>query len=264
MITKSIGTLKRFLQKKSAPVLPEDLRIYAIGDVHGRADLLGNLLTAIAADMQAQPVKQAVEIFLGDYVDRGSDSRTVVETLRADPRHSGQRLCLKGNHEAMLLAFLDNPATFSMWRRHGGLATLASYGVALPEDPDFPDLGQLSKSFRKAFPSTHEQFLRNLATIHHQAGYTFVHAGLRPGTAMDAQTEQDCLWIRDVFLKRSFDFGSVVVHGHSPVPTVERYPYRINVDTGAFATGRLSCLVIEAAGLRVIRTEGAEIQYEVF
>ncbi len=244
--------------------MPEDLRIYAIGDVHGRADLLGSLVAAIEADLRAYPIEQVVEVYLGDYVDRGSDSRNVLDILRTGPRHRGQRVCLKGNHEAMLLAFLDNPATFSMWRRHGGLATLASYGVPLPQDPDFPDLGQLSKSFRDAFPSTHEQFLRNLAFMHQLAGYTFVHAGLRPGTATDAQTEQDCLWIRDAFLKRSFDFGSIVVHGHSPVPTVERYPYRINVDTGAFATGRLSCLVIEATGLRVIRTEGADIHYEVF
>lgn len=264
MITKSIGHLKRLLKKPSVPAVPEDMRIYAIGDIHGRADLLGGLLTAIEDDLRAQPVAQAVEVYLGDYVDRGSDSRAVLETLRRDPRHPGQRVCVKGNHEAMLLAFLDNPATFSMWRRHGGLATLASYGVPLPEDPDFPDLGRLSKTFREAFPSTHEQFLRNLTTLYQRAGYTFVHAGLRPGTATDAQTEQDCLWIRDAFLKRSYDFGSVVVHGHSPVPTVERYPHRINVDTGAFATGRLSCLVIEATGLRVIRTEGADIHYEVF
>jgi serine/threonine protein phosphatase 1 len=233
------------------PRIPDGTRIYAVGDVHGRADLLRPLLGRIDADLQAHPIAQSVQVFLGDYIDRGPDSCTVVELLIAR-RRQHMMLCLKGNHETFATEFLSNPSVLSDWRHVGGISTLLSYGV-MPSAKDDPH-GQAdtAEAFRQVLPESHRHFINGLALSFTCGDYFFAHAGARPGIPLRQQRRQDLLWIREEFLLHEEDFGKVVVHGHTPSREPDIRPNRINIDTGAYATGRLTCLVLEGDGIRFI------------
>ncbi len=222
--------------------LPEGLRVYAIGDVHGSADRLRALHREIARDLAARPVTEARLVHLGDYVDRGPDSAGVIETLLQPFPYAGSGpgpvvVNLMGNHEEMMLAALTDADLVPHWLANGGGATLDSLGLRLPAR---------THDWAAALPPRHLAFLCGLQTMHAAGGYVFVHAGLRPRVTLARQSRFDLLWIREPFLSFDGELPGVVVHGH----TMEREPVirhnRIGIDTGAFLGGKLTCVVLEA------------------
>jgi serine/threonine protein phosphatase 1 len=235
--------------------LPEGELLYAVGDIHGRADLLADLLRQIEVDAAHRGAAKKTLVFLGDYVDRGPDSCGVVEMLLNDLPEGFETRFLKGNHEAMLLAFLDDPQRLDHWLMNGGGATMASYGV---------DIGRLDnmdaapKAWRDAFaatlPEAHLNFFKSLKLMIADGDYLFVHAGVRPGVPIDAQSEMDLLWIRGEFLESDEAFGKVVVHGHTPLRVPEALPNRIGIDTGAVFTGQLTALRLQDGELGFLQT----------
>ncbi len=220
-----------------------DRLIYAVGDVHGRLDLLEDLLKQIAADIQKiKPAQKPVLIFLGDYVDRGAYSRGVIDcllTLTALP--DIELRVLKGNHEQAMLSYVSDPEFGPAWLQNGGAATLVSYGVAAPQTRIPTDIWeQAREAFAQALPAEHLEFLRGLELYAEYGDYIFVHAGLRPGVPIERQVEQDLLWIRNEFLEERRPFAKVVVHGHTPEPEPFLGEMRLGLDTGAYATGILT------------------------
>ncbi|WP_420135865.1 metallophosphoesterase family protein, partial [Rhodopseudomonas sp.] len=224
--------------------LPSGVRIYAVGDVHGRADLLARNFEAIDADLVERPIARSIEVYLGDYVDRGPNARGVLDLL-IERRGKREAVCLKGNHEAFMLDVLAEPRKLGDWRLFGGLPTLLSYGLRPSVNPGPDEQVDLVKSLTQSMPDGHLAFLRSLQSSFSFGDYYFVHAGVRPGVALDAQRDEDLLWIRDEFLNSTADFGKYVVHGHTPVPEPEIHSNRINIDTGAYATGKLTLLAIQ-------------------
>lgn len=237
--------------------VPDGLRVYAIGDIHGRADLLERLLQLIEADFQDRPAARGRIVYLGDYVDRGPDSRGVIDILLADPPAGLDAVHLKGNHEDFLLRFADGGATGETWLMNGGGATMASYGVAEAADTFHAiwHLDEIRRNFVDAMPAAHDVFFRALALYHVEGDYLFVHAGLRPGVALERQSAEDMMWIRDDFLRAESDFGHVVVHGHSARPDPVERPNRIGIDTMAYRSGRLTALVLEGTSRRYLATQ---------
>jgi serine/threonine protein phosphatase 1 len=232
-------------RRKAKPRIPIGERVYAVGDIHGRADLLVALLGRIDADLSARPIGDCVQVFLGDYIDRGPNSRQVLDLLIDRQRHH-KVLCLKGNHEVYAVRALSEPGVLSEWLKMGGIATLLSYGVRPPApDDDRQAQRETSAAFRRALPDSHHHFLLRLAPSFSYGDYFFAHAGVRPEVPLQQQYERDLLWIRDDFLLYEEDFGKIVVHGHTPAPEPDVRPNRINIDTGAYATGRLTCLVLD-------------------
>jgi serine/threonine protein phosphatase 1 len=229
----------------ASPLLPEGLRVYAVGDVHGRADLLKQLFSRVDEDLKEHPIAEAIHIFLGDYIDRGEDSATVLELLIERAR-THRMSCLKGNHEFFLSEFLENPGVFKHWAQNGALPTLASYGLTPTVNADPKQQAELSASLRNAIPKSHSQFLAGLKLCFACGDFFFVHAGVRPGRPLSHQREEDLLWIRDDFLLHQEPFEKIIVHGHTPVWEPEVRNNRINIDTGAYATGRLTCLRLES------------------
>jgi serine/threonine protein phosphatase 1 len=226
------------------PVLPEGVRIYAVGDVHGRSDLISELFSRIDRDLKANPAKESLHVFLGDYIDRGKDSAGVLDLLIA--RSQSHRLCcLKGNHEIFLAEFLESPAILKPWTLYGGLPTLASYGLKPAVNASAKEQAELAQSLRNAMPDSHLRFLSELKLSFTCGDYYFVHAGVRPGTPLAGQQEEDLVWIRDEFLLHEEPFEKIIVHGHTPVIEPEVRQNRINIDTAAYATGRLTCLRLE-------------------
>jgi serine/threonine protein phosphatase 1 len=229
---------------RAPPRVPDGIRIYAVGDVHGRADLLDHVLSAIDADFAQYPNCRPIEVFLGDYIDRGPSSRAVVDRL-IDRSRTHEVVCLKGNHESYVFDFLRNPATFDGWRQFGGLETLISYGLKPPINAAPTEQLELAKAFAATLPNQHRRFLRGLYPSFTCGDFFFVHAGVKPGVPLEWQREEDLLWIRDDFLLCEDNFGKFVVHGHTPVLEPDIRDNRINIDTGAYVTGRLTCLMIE-------------------
>ncbi|MDB5605174.1 MAG: Metallophosphoesterase [Bradyrhizobium sp.] len=239
------------------PSLPAGLRIYAVGDIHGRLDLLDDLLSRIALDIASRPACSPVYVFLGDYVDRGSSSRETIDRL-IELRKAKECVFLKGNHELIALKCLSDRALFDQWMRLGGMETLISYGVP-PEAlasglASGKQIAELQAAFHNALPQGHLRFFRDLQGWFACGDFFFAHAGVRPNVELSHQKESDLLWIREEFLTSNDDFGKIIVHGHTPTLEVEVGPNRVNIDTGAFATGRLTCLVIEGESLSVIDT----------
>ena len=238
----------------SAPRVPDGRRIYAVGDIHGHIDLLARLHALILADAETARDLRRVVVYLGDYVDRGPGSFDVLDVLINDPLAGFEGVHLKGNHEDMMLDFLAGPAE-PLWTGNGGVATLASYGVEPPVmlyHP--PDLETFRRRLRAAIPPNHLGFLRGLRLCHTDGDYFFVHAGVRPGVPLDDQDPYEMMWIRDRFLLSDADFGKRVVHGHTPCPVPEVLGNRIGIDTGAYFSGRLTCLVLEGAEHRFLHT----------
>ena len=233
---------------------PAGGRIYAIGDVHGRADLLERLRTVIVEDAKWHPIARKVVVYLCDYVDRGPDSRGVVDMLARKPLPGFESVFLKGNHEDSLLQFLTDPGIAPAWMAYGGEATLYSYGVRPPDGRRVEDVLAAQKAFAEALPAEHLEFFQALKLVHVEGDYAFVHAGFRANVPIERQDPQDMMWIRDEFLFSDADFGKVAVHGHTITAQPEIRPNRIGIDTGAFATGTLTCLVLEGAERRFLAT----------
>ena len=228
---------------------------YAIGDIHGRADLLEKLLVKIRADARKNSQAEPHIIFLGDYIDRGMESKKVVDLLLDFELKDGTEVYLKGNHEAMMLDFLADPSTGPLWFENGGLATLLSYGVQ--HQVNFSSKNNL-KNIRDQFltniPKAHKDFYGNLVLNYELGNYFFVHAGVNPDRPLDQQTWEDMLWIRDEFLESEKPLEKIVVHGHSVVLDPVVSENHISVDTGAFFTGKLTCVVLEGEDVRFIST----------
>jgi len=230
----------------AAPAAPPGERIYAIGDIHGRADLLDRLHDRILEDRaSADPDTRCVAVYLGDYIDRGPDSRGVIDRLLDTPLPDFETIHLCGNHDDFLLRFLEDPSIAPLWLANGGDATLASYGVEATPPFESGDLSILRDEFLAHLPDDHRRFFRNLAYSHTAGDYFFAHAGARPHVRLDVQDPYDLMWIREEFLNSRTDFGKVIVHGHTPVEAVEERANRISIDTGAVFTGRLTCVVLE-------------------
>jgi serine/threonine protein phosphatase 1 len=236
------------------PALPEGVRIYAIGDIHGRFDLLEEMASEIRRDLRAARPARTMEVFLGDYVDRGPQSREVVEWLIDAPPLTDERICLLGNHEEMLLNAVDDEEWMSNWLYNGAPETFVSYRVET-RGIGGSGLVDLQEGFRAALPSRHLEFLAGLHRVLVVEPYLFVHAGIRPGVPLDRQDPQDLVWIRGPFLECEDDLGFVVVHGHTPTAHPEVQRNRINIDTGAVFTGRLTCVVLEGTTQRFLQTE---------
>ncbi|TCZ64100.1 metallophosphoesterase family protein [Roseicella aquatilis] len=225
--------------------VPRDLRIYAIGDVHGCADRLAVLHAQIARDARDRPAAQVVLVHLGDYVDRGEDSAGVLDHLLGPPPVPGAEVVnLIGNHEVMMLDACDPRApagALPFWLENGGDATLASYGIAA----DHPAPWQV-------IPEEHLGLLRRCSLRWAAGDYLFVHAGLRPGIPLERQDPFDLVWIREPFLSYEGDLPQIVVHGHTPAAAPAVRPHRIGIDTGACFGGDLTCLVLEGQRLRFL------------
>lgn len=235
--------------RSSKAALPPETRIYAIGDIHGRADLLQDVLSRIDDDIKRRPIAYAGEVYVGDYIDRGADSKGVIDLLavRMVQNHA---ICLRGNHEALLEEFLfESSAALDGWRQLGGLATLASYGVTPTRTQSNDDV---QDALHRALPTTHQLFLRCLRNNVRCGDFLFVHAGIRPGVPLHAQDPSDLMWIRDEFLNSSKDHGLYVIHGHTPVPHADIRDNRANIDTGAWRSGVLTCIAIEGSEIMVL------------
>ncbi len=250
--------LSRFRSRpKRIDRLPDGLRLYAIGDIHGRCDLMDTLLARIEEDLAGWSGTSEV-VFLGDYVDRGNASAAVLERLTAGPPAGQRWTLLQGNHEAILTHLIsrravDDESLFPAWLKHGGRETLASYGVPAAlafGDDEAAALGAL----REVMPRTHVELLESLELVRREGDYLFVHAGIRPGVAMAEQRPRDLIWIRDAFLEHKGDHGFHVVHGHSITRDVDAQANRTGIDTGAYATGRLTAMVLEADTRRFLST----------
>lgn len=242
--------LKRFFSRKEIPApppaaLPAGQRVYAIGDIHGRDDLLGQLLDKIEADDAARGPSETTLIFLGDLPDRGPGSRQVIERAMALGGTRASTIFLKGNHEELMIRVWDGDRqTASTFHRVGGRETLLSYGVS-EDEYDSWDLGQVTEATARVVPEAHIAFLRAFQPSYRLGDYFFAHAGARPGIALDDQDEKDLRWIRSDFTDSVADFGAVVVHGHTIRDAVEERANRIGIDTGAYASGRLTAIGLE-------------------
>ncbi len=233
----------------------ENKRIYAIGDIHGCLDDLVEMQARIANDLRTRPHPDPVTIYVGDFVDRGPDSKGVIANLMAEQQSDQNTVFLKGNHDTFIFDFLDDPFGLSTPVLHwldsalGGAATLRSYGF----DAAREDIHALVKHH---FPKDHLDFLNQLELWHGIGDYVFVHAGIRPGIPMNKQETRDLIWIREPFLSHKGDHGFIVVHGHSPVRDVENHGNRIAIDTGAVFGRDLSCLVLEDQSQMILTKTG--------
>jgi serine/threonine protein phosphatase 1 len=235
--------------------------IYAVGDVHGRYDLLKQLLALILEDWTDRaPERRPLLIFCGDYVDRGPDSAAVLEALIWLQQRSDIRACfLKGNHEGALMRFLDNPADCAGWLRFGGIETLRSYGVVAPAPDDHAACFRARDLLLQRMPSSHLRFLERLELMLVVGDYAFVHAGVQPGVDLKDQREEDLLWIRKEFLDDQGPFEKIIVHGHSWTgdrPQV--LPHRIGLDTGAYSTGVLTAVRLDGDKIGLLQTRTDE------
>jgi serine/threonine protein phosphatase 1 len=252
-----LGKINGRGRRKAAPRAPDGQVIYAVGDIHGRLDLLNQLLDQIASDVAASRDAAATLAFLGDYVDRGPDSRSVVETLKQLKDNGGERVVtLKGNHEEALLGFLADPSAGAAWVEHGGRETLLSYGVSLPHRPSPEEWEEVREQFASALPQDHLRFFQSLDLFQTRGDYVFVHAGVKPGVPLADQEEHDLLWIRDEFLQSGRLGEKVVVHGHTPVERPAVTNVRIGIDTGAYATGVLTALKLKGEEQCFLQTGG--------
>ncbi len=233
--------------------------ICAIGDVHGRLDLLEDLYGKVTAHPLVNEAERRVLVHLGDYVDRGPDSKGVIERVRKGLR-GFENIALKGNHEALMLDFLDGKPDAEWWVRDGmgGAEALQSFGV----DPltAFRDLAET----RAKIGDETVAWLRALKLSYREGGYFFTHAGVKPGVPIEEQSPEDLIWIRGEFTRSKRDFGARVVHGHSPSPQPEIKKNRIGIDTGAVWTGHLTAALIDPERVEdkpaILMTHGAKLE----
>lgn len=239
------------------PSVPDGQRIYAVGDIHGRVDLLGRLHHSIRkhAIIDSANISKTI-VYLGDYVDRGFDSKEVINFLLGARLGDINSVYLKGNHEDVLLRFLEDASLGPAWFAIGGNATALSYGVNIPRELSAEEKFQyVRQQLRQLIPPDHLAFFKRLDLTYEAGDYFFVHAGIRCGVPLELQHPKDLLWIRDEFLRRDQNCGKVIVHGHSISHRPEVKRNRIGIDTGAYATNTLTCLVLEGASRAFISTD---------
>ena len=215
--------------------LPSGQRVYAIGDIHGRLDLLQALSSKLRNDIQDAPSESSIIVMLGDYIDRGPHSAGVIDWLLAG-NMPAPIIALRGNHEATLLDFLADASVLDNWRHFGGLETLASYGVDVRDAMRGRNYAAAQAKLRELLPPAHQKFFERTRLSWSSGDYFFCHAGVRPNVPLKRQEEKDLLWIRDEFNGFRGSFEKMIVHGHTPVAEPEILTNRINVDTGAYAT----------------------------
>ena len=243
------GSLRQLLRPQSAarqPAIPAGERVYAIGDIHGRADLFAALITAIEGDDAARnantPAKTTI-ILLGDLIDRGPDSAGVVRMARQWQQHRPIRI-LCGNHEEMLLEAMNSTEVLRGFLRLGGRETVLSYGMS-EEAYKAASYEEVQAMLLQAIPADLENFIRCFEDQIRMGDYVFVHAGVKPGVPLDQQQRNDLRWIREPFLGSTEDHGAMVVHGHTIHPEIVERPNRIGIDTGAYDTGKLTAIGLE-------------------
>lgn len=234
--------------------VPEGERYYIVGDVHGCARQLGDLLAHIREDSARGHYSKGHLVFVGDYTDRGPDSFGVLEKLAGDPVPGLTPHFLLGNHDARVLEILHYDIEVASWLQWGGAATLASYGLnprelIVAESPE----EAIRNGVREAMPDHHRRFFESLKLTQRAGDFLFVHAGIRPGVPLNRQDPEDLFWIREPFLSSEKNFGFVVVHGHTPVYEVDWRKNRVDIDTGACFGGTLTCLVLEGREKRLIQ-----------
>lgn len=251
---KPVGLLSwLFSRKRVIAALPAGVRVYAVGDIHGRLDLLEQMQDMIVKD-SATTSGERVIVYLGDYVDRGPASKGVIDRLLMGAPDGFQVRFIRGNHDQSMLDFLEDPVLYRMWKNFGAQETLMSYGVRPPLLDDEDAFATARDKFERTLPESHLVFLNKLEYSTEIGDYFFTHAGVRPGLPLAMQAPEDLMWIREDFLTSNTNFGKVVVHGHTPTEAPVRRPNRIGVDTGAYATGHLTCAVLEAEACRFLRT----------
>ena len=234
--------------------VPDQQRIYVIGDIHGRADLLTKLLSAIQLDAQATD-KHNFLIYLGDYIDRGPQSREVIDLILNTACRGFTQIHLMGNHEEFLLRFLNAPEQSAPWLEYGGKETLLSYGVSVPLGVLTPNkLKGIAVDLLSALPKEHRLFFERLHDFYELGDYFFTHAGINPNRPLHRQISDDLRWIREPFLSHTPPYAKIIVHGHTITDTPEFHQNRISIDTGAYHSGRLTCLVLEQNTRRIIQT----------
>ena len=240
---------------KGESATPRGYRAYAVGDIHGRLDLLDRLLDAIDVDLAVRPPRQNLIIFLGDLIDRGPDSKGVVERLRTFRHDRLDPYFLAGNHEEILLRILDGQAELLQdWLQFGGAECLSSYGVG--QDELMGGEREALALIKRSIPDEHAEFIRSFSASLTFGDYFFVHAGVLPGVALSRQNQSDLRWIRSPFLEDDSDHGAVVVHGHTISDEVEQRVNRIGIDTGAYRTGILTALGLEGTSKWTLNTAG--------
>lgn len=241
----------------SFPQGAKGYRAYVVGDVHGRLDLTDQLLEKIHDDLERHPAKKAVLVFVGDLIDRGPESAQVIERLMTYRRPGVRTVFLLGNHEEVMLRVLGGDLSLLPdWLAFGGAQCLASYGID-PNSLSGMEEAEALALIRRSVPREHSRFLHGFADSFRFGDYLIVHAGIRPGVELGQQLQSDLRWIRTPFLSDSTDHGVVVVHGHTISKGVEERPNRIGIDTGAYASGVLTALVIEGAERRYLDTREA-------
>jgi serine/threonine protein phosphatase 1 len=250
--TSALTLLQRVLGRPGGSSVPPGCRVYAVGDIHGRSDLLERLLRLIRQDSLGRKGKNIL-VFIGDYIDRGPDSKGVIELLLDLPSRYDVHF-LRGNHDQSLLDFLGEPSAFRTWREFGAVDTLLSYGVFPPLADTDVALKDARDRFMRAFPRAHRRFLENLSLWCEVGDYFFTHAGVRPGIPLTEQRQEDLLWIREEFLSSTHDFGKVIVHGHTPMASPVRKTNRIGIDTGAYLTSRLTAVALEGTACRFLQS----------
>lgn len=237
------------------PFAPPGERIYAIGDIHGSLLQLETLVKRIEEDGAQHPEAKRKLVFLGDYIDRGPFAKGVIEFVMHGLPASMTVFFLRGNHEDMILRFLKGDMVAGEgWLQYGGVATLLSYGIAPPASVTPETMEDLRKRMQEHMPAEHLKFFSDAKLYLILGDYCFVHAGIRPRVAIDAQAKDDFLWIRKEFLVSQADHGKMIIHGHNISLEPDVRPNRIGIDTGAYATGRLTCLVLHEDKREVIHT----------
>jgi len=236
---------------KTRPTEIKRERVYVIGDIHGRLDLLDHMIDKINHDLKKFPMGSCLTVTIGDYIDRGPSSRSVVDRLARNPFPT-EFIALKGNHDGLFQEFLQNPSVADVWRRLGGLETLHSYGVPIKDVMHGKNYETASEILRISLPKPHLEFFNSLRECLSIGNYFLCHAGVRPGIPLSKQCRDDLLWIREPFLRSNIDFSKIIVHGHTPVWQPEVLSNRINIDTGAYITGRLTCAVLEPNEVRFL------------
>lgn len=243
-----------FAGPESPARVPEGFRVYAVGDIHGRVDLLEKLFAAIAVDSRdAASLAHRVIVFLGDYIDRGDRSREVIDLLLNPPLTGFDIVFLKGNHEAEMMSFLMQPDPAHGWLQHGGQSTVFSYRVRVANRISAHEkMLDLRDGLMNAIPAAHQRFFSSLRDWLELGDYLFVHAGVRPGVSLDQQNPMDLLWIREPFLSSPLYHGRMIVHGHTVTDRPVTLPNRIGIDTGAYFSAKLTCLVLEGETVRFL------------
>jgi serine/threonine protein phosphatase 1 len=235
--------------------LPEGVCIYAIGDIHGRADLLKKIHQKIRMDSVGNNARRKIILYLGDYVDRGTQSKEVLDELIENPLRGFEHVYLMGNHEYAMMAFVNNPEEAEAWLQWGGDATLASYGIEMKDENDMLKTSAIMQGeLTEALPEEHKEFLQKLELYYESGDYIFVHAGLRPGVPLQKQYIEDLLMIRDEFILSKEGFDKTIVFGH----TIFKEPFikadKVGLDTGAYHSSALTCGVFFENRMRLLST----------